>query len=395
MRFVSLLLLLVSILSCYSQDKKMKVVSGMVSDLVTFDGIQGVLVYSKDSSYFDTTDAKGFYEIIIPRNTGRLSFYHPDYKFRSMRFHPSTSIFDVRLSPLLDIQGGKTIIDKYGENIEMKYLNGFVDNRKSKHHLKRPSERKYEYIPNVQIYTKNRSISTQTDSNGYYRIWLPKKERTLIFEHPDFKIRTISLASISRRVDISLAPLDTSGPANDKHAIGWLPTKLVWGMISFKYEFWVVNKKSIGLYADYYLYGYQVFGGEKFTGFKLTPFFRHYFKRTAKRATYVQGSAIVAYFDFEKLNYSNHPYYPYETSVRYIFWTGGFGVALGWYYKFTDTKKSNLYVDINLGTQILPATWPNKIIGPHGITYEHNKTWWYLGGPGSFIELKIALGGIF
>jgi hypothetical protein len=166
-------------------------------------------------------------------------------------------------------------------------------------------------------------------------------------------------------------------------------------MISLKYEFWVASRHSIGIYGDWYVFGWELFGSERFKGIKITPFYRHYFKRTAKRALYGQASAIVAYYDFEYLNYHYHYAYPYDFPVRYMFWTGGFGLAAGWNYILGEPGKHNVYVDINLGFQLLPSPWPTKMAGHHGITYEHNKTWWYLGGPGSVIELKLALGGIF
>ena len=285
--------------------------------------------------------------------------------------------------------GADSVFDSNGNKIEMKYVNGLVDSRQYQH-----NRNKRQLIPDVNIYTKDKSISTVSDSNGYFRILLPKKERNLIFQHPDYKTRTISLASISRRVNVSLSPLDTSGPANQRHAVGWLPTKLFWGMISLKYEFWIKARHSIGIYGDYYFYGWELFGSEKFKGIKITTFYRYYFSRTAKKAYYAQASAILAYYDFEELYYHYHYGYPYDIPVRYMFWTGGFGLAVGWNYIFGEPRKSNIYVDINLGFQLLPAPWPEQLPDPKE-RYKHNKTWWYLGGPGSVIELKLALGGIF
>ena len=50
---------------------------------------------------------------------------------------------------------------------------------------------------------------------------------------------------------------------------------------------------------------------------------------------------------------------------------------------------------MNIGFQYFPVDWPDKAKDSNGTTYDHNKTWWYFGGPGSIIEIKIAIGGIF
>ncbi|MFA5417728.1 MAG: hypothetical protein WC341_04635 [Bacteroidales bacterium] len=51
--------------------------------------------------------------------------------------------------------------------------------------------------------------------------------------------------------------------------------------------------------------------------------------------------------------------------------------------------------DFNIGFQFMPHNYAREITGEHGEKYKHNPLWWYLGGPGSEIELKLAIGGIF
>lgn len=52
-------------------------------------------------------------------------------------------------------------------------------------------------------------------------------------------------------------------------------------------------------------------------------------------------------------------------------------------------------ININIGLQIMPSNYPKKVTDDSGKTYTHNGLWWYAGGPGSIIEIKLAFGGIF
>ncbi len=253
-------------------------------------------------------------------------------------------------------------------------------------------------IKGVLIIVDDSTYFTTTLDLGAYEISIPRRSKWLYYRHDEYEPLNIRLKPPTRRLDVRLKPyyyINPHGPATEKFAFGFLPLKLVWGALGIKLEGFIREKFSMGIYFDWYFRGRQLFGGEEYYGFKASPFVRYYFKRNEKRGFYAQASALVGYFDFEKLNYFNHNQYPYEISKRYILWTGGFGAAVGVYVVLVESRHKHTYFDMNIGFQYFPVDWPDKAKDSNGTIYDHNKTWWYFGGPGSVIEIKIAIGGIF
>ena len=258
---------------------------------------------------------------------------------------------------------------------------------------------RYTYAPleGVVVHADDSKVIAYTDSNGYYRIEIPRKSFKLYFQHENYNPEKIGFSYASRRQDARMAPLDKDaekyGTPAGKNAIAWLPTKLIWGALGLRYERFIGSKFSVGAYADWYFKGQQYFGEEEYTGIKVSPTFRYFFRHHEAMGFYIQASAIIGYFDFSVLNYVHPSDHEEEYSVSDYFWTGGAGFAIGAY--FTFSKKNKAFLDMNVGWQLLPANYPTEVDTPYGIEYEHYNTWWYLGAPGSFIEIKIAIGGIF
>ena len=254
-------------------------------------------------------------------------------------------------------------------------------------------------ISDVRIRPNDTNYYTTSGKIGEYKFSIPKRSRSLFYSHPDYEEYHVKINPFAKRVDVRMIPIikirHTYGPARGHFAIGFLPMKLMWGALGVKLEVFMINKLSAGTFFDWYFSGFQYFGGEKYSGYKISPFMRFYFIRNEKHAIYTQGSAVYGYFDFEKLNYTFGDEWPYEISIGYLQESWGFGIGLGYCVTLIDTKLKRLFVDINLGIQYLPANWPEENNSYHGRTADHNKTWWYLGGPGSIIELKLSLGGIF
>lgn len=258
---------------------------------------------------------------------------------------------------------------------------------------------RYTYAPlkGVSVQTDGSRIVAYTDTNGYYRIKIPRKNLKLYFQHEQYKPEKIGFSHTARRQDARMAPTDTAaaryGKPAGKNAISWLPTKLIWGAVGLKYERFIGSKFSVGTYADWYFKGQQYFGDEEYTGIKVTPTLRYYFRHHEAMGFYIQAAAIIGYFDFSVLNYVHPDDHEEVYSVEDFFWTGGAGFAVGAYFSFSRTNIA--FIDLNVGWQIMPANYPTQVETPFGSIYEHYNTWWYAGGPGSFIEIKIAIGGIF
>ncbi len=267
-----------------------------------------------------------------------------------------------------------------------KTMHGYVNDR-------------YTYAPleGVLVQTDDSFTTAYTDKTGYYKIKIPRKNLKLYFHLDKYKPEKIRFSLTARRQDARLAPIDNDaeryGKPAGKNAISWLPIKLIWGAVGLRYERIIGSKFSVGAYADWYFSGQQYFGDEEYTGIKVTPTFRYFFRHHEALGFYIQASAIIGYFDFSVLNYVNPDDHEEVYSVEDFFWTGGAGFAIGAYFSFS--RKNAVFLDLNVGSQIMPANYPSKVETPFGSTYEHYNTWWYMGGPGSLIEIKIAIGGMF
>jgi hypothetical protein len=249
----------------------------------------------------------------------------------------------------------------------------------------------------VFVYNADSSIVSYTNSAGYYEINIPRKYLKLYFHHEKYKPEKIRFSHTARRQDARLAPINKDaeryGKPAGRNAISWLPTKLIWGAVGLRYERFIGSKFSVGTYADWYFKGQQYFGDEEYTGIKVTPTFRYFFRHHEAMGFYIQASAIIGYFDFSVLNYVHPNDHEEVYSVEDFFWTGGAGFAVGAYFAFS--RGNTAFIDLNIGYQILPANYPSTVETPFGSNYEHYNTWWYMGGPGSVIEIKIAIGGLF
>jgi len=268
---------------------------------------------------------------------------------------------------------------------KMKTIYGYVNDKYT-----------YEAISGVRVFSADSATSGTTDAMGTYRITVPRKSKRIYFHHDGYEPVNIRLAHYTRRLDVRMRPISLQkekyGELSGKNALAWLPTKHILGALGLRYERFIHLRYSAGLYFDWYYRGRQAFGSEEYTGFKATPTFRYYFMHHKAMGFYVQASAIVGYFDFAKLNYVYPNRHDVSVSVNYIFWTGGVGGAVGAYFAFG--KEKHFFLDLNFGFQFMPANYPTVKKTSNGL-YEHYPTWWYAGGPGSIIEVKIAIGGIF
>lgn len=275
------------------------------------------------------------------------------------------------------------------------YTIGFGQNSKTIHGY---LHNKYTFSPveGAFVFIQDSSLTTYSDNTGHYSITIPRRTKKLNIQHENYVKEEIRLYRPTRGLNVWMIPLskksDRYGKTSGKNVVAWLPTKLIWGALGMRYERFIGMKYSAGLYVDWYYKGKQYFGEEEYTGFKATPTFRYYLKHHEASGLYVQASAILGYFDFSVLNYVD----PYDAgdsySVQDKFWTGGAGFAIGGCFAYG--KSRHAYLDMNVGMQIMPANYPNTMQTPKGL-YEHYPTWWYVVGPGTIIEIKIALGGIF
>lgn len=249
-------------------------------------------------------------------------------------------------------------------------------------------------IEGVKVSSKNFKYSDISSKSGYFKFKLPANTDSLMLTHSDYYVKTIKYRKSDARIKVKIQPisLDSADLPLLKNTISFMPFKLLSGGLAFRFERFIQIQHSMGAYILWYFRGRQMFGEEEFTGFKFAPHYRHYFIRNKSMGAYVQPSVIIAYYDFSKLNYQQE--YDHETvvSAQEHFLTGGVGLAFG----ITDIvgNSKHFILDFNVGLQILPELYPSSI-SVDGIEYVHSNGWWYFGGPGSAIEFKFSIGGIF
>ncbi len=248
-------------------------------------------------------------------------------------------------------------------------------------------------IKEVVVSTLDFKQMAKTNGYGGYSIRIPKTVDSLLFQHPLFATKVVRIKKKHHRVlDTEMTRLipDAADLPNAKTSVSFLPLKFITGALSLRVAYFIKTEHALGAYVTWYYNGRQYFGNERFTALKATPYYRYYYERNKSFGAYIQLGAIIGYFDFTNLeyNYSNK----LNTSVPAFFWTGGFGFATG----IEDiVKMSGVALDINIGFQYLPPRYPVSVTNEHGTVLEHNNTWWFLGGPGSLVEIKISIGGLF
>lgn len=272
----------------------------------------------------------------------------------------------------------------FSQNSNLKYLRGKVYNKTSGLGIK-----------NVNIIVNDTTFMNISNATGRYLIRIPKDTDSIKFMVSDYNPGGVSVKKSQRELNVGLTRIepDNGDLPKLKNTFSYLPLKLLTGAFGFRYERYIKTKISANIYVDYYNKGSQYFGSEKFTGIKTTFGGRYYLKRNKSYGTYAQAALMLGYFDFEKLNYKYGAGTPFILSIQQTVWTGGFEGAFG-ITKIIGNSK-HIIIDINVGFQIMPANWDYNAVDEHDREYEHNPLWWYFGGPGSIIEIKLAFGFIF
>jgi hypothetical protein len=257
---------------------------------------------------------------------------------------------------------------------------------------------------NVEEIKFGNSIST--DSTGHYTFLLPKKSRKLLFtcdEYFDFN-KSITTCTARKNLKILLRPLNAAIAdtlwAKQKNVISLAPFELINGAIGLRYERFLKRSHSIGLHSSLYLYGYNSwlldFGSNpvSYKGLKLAPFYRFYMVRSNDHGFFIEGKIPFGYFNFSTLTYICM----HEDNFPQNFWTIGGAVGVGWMFRLGHSLHG--VGNLSLGYQFFPMDVPAYYIIEEGapgrfLDYDLNNTWWYASGPGSVIEIKFTMGGIF
>ena len=384
------ILIMLCTFNTYAQQKTIK---GFVYDDYTNYRVKGVFV--SPSLYIDTvyTGDNGKYKVVLPSKfRDVLTFTHPDYYPHIARVVAGDAmrLKSVRLIPKVYKLDTLCYI-AFDENF---WLKGLVKDRYTQ-----------KTIMNAEIRMENNQVVSFSKENGYFEVALPKTNLNLIINHAEYKTKVVEVKKNTRHDHYMEIWLDSSNPhmkdsANRKmnNLLVLMINELFTGSVGLNYERFVSFKHAVGFNMSSYLFGFGYLplfnqGTARYVGLKAAPYYSFYFSRTMRRGAFVQGKIMAGYFDFEKL------YYYYPSDSRYgeyrseQFSSFGFGAGVGWYALLPKMKHG--VFKIYIGYQLFPMYVPSTTESDRYGTLKVENNWWYINGPGSVVEIKFSMGGIF
>ena len=274
-------------------------------------------------------------------------------------------------------------------------------------------------LKGIVVSVADTSIIALTNVGGEFSIEVPKRRKSLLFSGENYVTRKIELKPgfHHKKYRIYLQTISSHNKyaektiKNDslilkhKNTISLSIIELFSVAISPRYERFLAFRHSLGLHASFYVNGrtpYIPLGSEydtynNYHGFKLAPAYRFYPVRGTKLGVFLEGKIQVGYFDFSQMKYeygsSSSPRGKY---VSQEFWTVGGGFSLGIMLILPKSKHGLL--NISVGYQYLPLNAAEAIyqdVGSTILKYTPATHYWYRGGPGSYVDLKVTIGGIF
>jgi len=275
-------------------------------------------------------------------------------------------------------------------------------------------------VYNASVEILNTNTKTYTDSLGRFRLTIPEGNHKLMVTHDDFQPINVSLAGphLKKPIVIRLKSKKTIIENNafidsvwkeHKNAISFMPFELIIGSIGIQFERFLKADQSLGLHSSFYLlgWGYSInnhpSASNHFTGIKVSPFYRFYLKRRESKGFFIETQFIAAYIHMNPLLYTGFvptgwfDGYYITKSKSLTFTTFGAGVAIGWSIKMPNIE--NGIFNVSIGLQYLTLNVPKTLVdnyhsGSHD-TWNVSENWWYIGGPGSILQIRLAYGGIF
>lgn len=264
-----------------------------------------------------------------------------------------------------------------------------------------------EAVAGVKVLEVKHGNTSFTDSTGHFSVTLPKRSRKLLFTHDEYISFRHKFPPATPHKNLKILLTPTNHNISDtlwrrqKNAISFSTMELISGAVAVRYERFLKEKHSVGLHTSVYLYGYNNFifdlgnNPANFKGIKLAPFYRFYPARSNSQGLFLEGKIPFGYFNFSRLTYS-YEHQSYTKNFPQQFRTVGGAVAIGWMFRLGSTRHG--VGNFSIGLQVFPMDVPTEMEGELGggvVTYTLNNAWWYITGPGSILEFKFTLGGIF
>lgn len=385
---LTLITLFITFCICSQTSKN---VSGIVIDNSTQKRIVGARITPPFHNINYESNEKGKFKIVMPDNYfDTIIFTHADY-YPYVKKITRGSNFKINFIPMVS---RSMEIDTFYYCIydENRLLSGEIFD-----------DYKDEPLKDAIVSLENNQKLTYTNPSGKFSVGIPRSTKQVIISHPDFQPKIISVKKNRRDIrSIGVKLIRVKFRENDtlwksyKNIIAIVINELATGSIGIRYQRFLKLNHAVGLHTSTYLYGYfpAFFSqGSKFKGIKVAPYYRYYMLRSMKKGAFVEGKIITGYFDFDQLFYAYPHDNRYGAKIHEYFWSYGLGLSVG--LSTMLPHRENAFFTISAGYQFFQMNVPKTVESKNYGTLEVQNFWWYFAGAGSFVEIKVAFGGIF
>lgn len=173
--------------------------------------------------------------------------------------------------------------------------------------------------------------------------------------------------------------------------------ELLGGSLGITYERYLHRRHTVGVVSSTYFAGWGSlvlfsYGTAKFTGIKLSPFYRFYYFNNPKSGGYLEAKVTYGYLHFRQIYY----YRDYSASYRGFYATEnsssfGFGVTAGFNFR---PREGIFNYGFSIGLQAFPPNLPKTLYYDDygGLICEPDDAFWFVMGPGAVLEIKLLIG---
>lgn len=265
-------------------------------------------------------------------------------------------------------------------------------------------------IQDAEVSDSLSGSTTLTDQLGGFTIRLTNNTAKIKIIHKNYEPQTITWTYDPEKafLKIRLKPLHPEQIVtfwrNHKNAISFSFLEMFIGALGVRYERSLNNYHAVGVYTSIYLIGKnpEALGFEnvsypRYHGFRLSPFYRFYPLSREYFGLFAEIKGHLGYIYFAKLPYHYGLYGSGSVNKEYSFWNIGYAASIGITIKLP--KNNPRFINISVGYQHFPIDVPESVkiaIDDNNVLIgTTNTAWWYHGGPGTRLDIKFTMGGIF